>query len=65
MTATNDGQTKGGDESSKKDITENDSQADPGSLAERPMGDHPPPKNEDLADETAPTFKVNCGAAEP
>lgn len=32
--------------------------SEPGSLAERPMGNDPPPKNEDLADDVAPTFEV-------
>lgn len=60
MTANNDGQTKGGEEDvSKNGISKHpSSDTEPGSLAERPTGDKPPPKNRDLADDAAPTFQV-------
>lgn len=63
MTATGDGQTKGGAEnvkqnSNSKDKLEGEQKVEPGSLADRPMGDAPPPKNEELADDVAPTFEA-------
>lgn len=63
MTATDEtGQTKGGGEEVKLNGStklEEKTSTEPGSLAERPMGDAPPPKNEDLADDVAPTFEVS------
>ena len=32
--------------------------AEPGSAADKPSGDDPPPKNEELADQSPPTFQV-------
>ena len=63
MTATDEtGQTKGGNEEVKVNGStklEEKTSTEPGSLAERPMGDAPPPKNEELADDVAPTFEVS------
>ena len=62
MTATSDSHTKGGhEEVIKSDATKASPSKDtePGALAERPDGDKPPSKNEDLADDVAPTFMVN------
>ena len=63
MTATDEtGQTKGDNEEVKVNGStklEDKTSTEPGSLAERPMGDAPPPKNEDLADDVAPTFEVS------
>ena len=62
MTATDDALTKGDEESVKRNESskpEKAPSADPGSLADRPMGDDPPPKNEELADDVAPTFEVS------
>lgn len=60
MTATDDGQTKGGSEDVKANGEQPESvqTVEPGSLADRPMGNAPPPKNEELADDVAPTFEV-------
>ena len=59
------GQTKGGNEEVKVNGStklEDKTSTEPGSLAERPMGNAPPPKNEDLADDVAPTFEVSLSS---
>lgn len=54
--ATEKGKQEGKEEAQE---TEGTTKADPGALHDKPFGDAPPPINENLSNEPAPTFNVS------
>ena len=63
MVATKEGKIEGKEEA--EETHGDDAHASPGALADKPMGDKPPPVNEQLSNEPAPTFNASFLLSSP